>query len=74
MHVRILLWPQLCTSRQTTESMIFIKNQNTMNEIPYSMPPFSMTVSKQDELAPAFKQCLSPEAKESSHQCIKERP
>jgi len=49
----------------------FYRNQNTLNEIPYSMPPFSMTVSKLDELAPALQQCLSPEAKESSHRHIK---
>ena len=38
----------------------FYRDQNTLNEIPYSMPPFSMTVSKLDELAPALQQCLSP--------------
>ena len=41
----------------------FYKNQNTMNEIPYSMPPFALTVSKQDDLASTFKQSLAPELK-----------
>ena len=49
----------------------FYKNQNTMNEIPYSMPPFALTVSKQDDLASTFKQSLAPGVKESRHQCIK---
>ena len=41
----------------------FYENQNTINEIPYSRSPFSMTVSELDDLAPALQKCLSPEVK-----------
>ena len=49
----------------------FYENQNTINEIPYSRSPFSMTVSELDDLAPALQKCLSPEVKESHHRHIK---